>query len=251
MWMYWEAPIADVDIDVDTHSTMSTVTELPAELKAEAESEASIDQVEQNVIDTGLNQEVGAYLVSISYPCQPLIIQPPSSLPLQLSLLSTPSSSSRPMPSIEHLSFHSPSSDIIGTPFDTNSSPFEYPFPDTSDSGSPSSPQLPSPTFVSLASEASASRITARRPSLPAPTLTFPDHSATHPKMLVTNPPVPPSLLKKGQRWSLNLKGRRKNSATAVTTQQQQPPSTTSERCGSFEATQRQISPRPPSPPVG
>ena len=40
MWMYWEAPIADVDIDVDTHSTMSTVTELPAELKAEAESEA-------------------------------------------------------------------------------------------------------------------------------------------------------------------------------------------------------------------
>lgn len=72
--MYWEAPIADVDIDVDTHSTMSTVTELPAELKAEAESEASIDQVEQNVIDTGLSQEVGAYLVSISYPCQPLII---------------------------------------------------------------------------------------------------------------------------------------------------------------------------------
>lgn len=237
MWTYWEAPIVDVDIYADSDCTMSTVTELPAEPQAEAESEASIDQVEQNVIDSGLNQE------------------PPLSLPTQLSLLSTTSSSSRPMPSIEHLSFHSPSSEIIGTPFDTNSSPFEYPFPETSDSDSSSSPQLVSPAFASLASGASASRLTALLPSLPAPTLIFPDHSTTHPKMLVTNPPVPPSLLKKGHRWSLNLKGRRKNSPTTVTTQQQQhPPSTTPERCGSFEASQRQTltpSLRPPSPPVG
>ncbi|KIJ96509.1 hypothetical protein K443DRAFT_10599 [Laccaria amethystina LaAM-08-1] len=217
---------------------MSTVTELPAEPKAGAESasEASIDQVESNVIDTGFNQE------------------PPSSLPTKLSLLSTPSSSSRPMPSIEHLSFHSPSSEIIGTPFDTNSSPFEYPFPETSDPDSPSSPQLVSPAFASLASGASASRLTALLPSPSAPTLTLPDHSTTHPKMRVANPPVPPSLLKKGHRWSLSLKGRRKSSSTAVTTQQQQPPNTTPERCGSVEVTQHQIltpSPPPPSPPVG
>jgi hypothetical protein len=53
---------------------MSTVTELPAQPIAEAEraSEASIDQVEPNVIDTGFNQEVSAYLVSIPYPCQPI-----------------------------------------------------------------------------------------------------------------------------------------------------------------------------------
>lgn len=232
-WMYWETPMVDLDIDADNNCTMSAVTELPAESKAKAESEASIDQVEPNVIDTGLNQE------------------PPSSLPTQLSLLSAPSSSSRPMPSIDHLSFHSPSSEIIGTPFDTNSSPFEYPFPETSDSDSSSSPQLVSPAFASLASGASASRLTALLPSLPAPIL---HHSTSHPKMLVTNPPVPPSLLKKGHRWSLSIKGRRKNTPTVVITQQQQPPSTTPERCGSFEATRRQIltpSSHPPSPPVG
>lgn len=65
--------MVDLDIDADNNCTMSAVTELPAESKAKAESEASIDQVEPNVIDTGLNQEVGAYLVSVPYPCQPFI----------------------------------------------------------------------------------------------------------------------------------------------------------------------------------
>ncbi|KIK00611.1 hypothetical protein K443DRAFT_679077 [Laccaria amethystina LaAM-08-1] len=50
----------------------------------------------------------------------------------ELWLLSTPSLWSRPMPSIEHLSFCLPSSEMTRTPFDTNSSPFPE----------PSSPQL-------------------------------------------------------------------------------------------------------------
>jgi len=70
--------IVDVNIDADSDCTMSTVT---AKLKAGAESEAV---VEPNVIDTGLNQEVGSYLVSVPYPCQPIypaaIVTPYSAL---------------------------------------------------------------------------------------------------------------------------------------------------------------------------
>ncbi|KAJ7115874.1 hypothetical protein C8R44DRAFT_216293 [Mycena epipterygia] len=124
------------------------------------------------------------------------------------------------------LTLHSPSSMIVGTPFsDSNSTRFEYPFPDkASSSSSPelpsnSSPPLNSPTFSSLSSSPSSSALaTASQPQLvlnapplqhfPAsfpPPPDLPNYSPTHPKMRAVNPPVPPALVKRRQRWTLGL----------------------------------------------
>lgn len=114
---------------------------------------------------------------------------------------------------------------IVGTPFsDSNSTRFEYPFPDkASSSNSPepsnSSPLLNSPTFSSLSSSPSSSALaTASQPQLvlnapplqhfPAsfpPPPDLPNYSPTHPKMRAVNPPVPPALVKRRQRWTLGL----------------------------------------------
>ncbi|KAJ7180500.1 transmembrane GTPase fzo1 [Mycena filopes] len=131
------------------------------------------------------------------------------------------------MPNIADLSLHSPSSMIVGTPFsDANSARFEYPFPDKASTSS--SPELPSthsppqnsPTFSSLSSSPSTSAlISASQPQLvlnappalqhfPAsfpPPSDLPNYSATHPKMRAVNPPVPPALVKRRQRWTLGL----------------------------------------------
>ncbi|KAF6759773.1 hypothetical protein DFP72DRAFT_116359 [Ephemerocybe angulata] len=109
--------------------------------------------------------------------------------------------------------FHSPSSQIVGTPFATSSTPFEYPFPQST-SGSTSSshfssypassafsiaaPPPPSPPHMplSLPSTTTTLSLTLAMPM----TLDFSPHSQislTHPKMRTTPPPIPPSLLKK------------------------------------------------------
>ncbi|KAJ7155496.1 hypothetical protein C8R43DRAFT_1000124 [Mycena crocata] len=124
------------------------------------------------------------------------------------------------------LTLHSPSSMIVGTPFsDANSTRFEYPFPDKlSTSSSPdtsnNSPPQASPTFSSISPSPSSSALAASsQPQLvlnappalqhfPAsfpPPSDLPNYSPTHPKMRAVNPPVPPALVKRRQRWTLGL----------------------------------------------
>ncbi|KAJ6621390.1 hypothetical protein B0H10DRAFT_2215312 [Mycena sp. CBHHK59/15] len=139
----------------------------------------------------------------------------------------TPLSTMPPLTNLTDLALHSPSQVIVGTPFsDINSTRFEYPFPDkasTSSSPEPfmnNSPPLNSPTFSSLSASPSSSAIISSSQSqltlntpptlqhFPAsfpPPLDLPNYSLTHPKMRTFNPPVPPSLVKKRQRWTLGL----------------------------------------------
>ncbi|KAG6919103.1 hypothetical protein DXG01_009357 [Tephrocybe rancida] len=113
--------------------------------------------------------------------------------------------------------FHSPTTEIIGTPFTTDSR-FEYPFPniDPPDSSTvilsssfSSSISAPAPTPAASAyslnglTSAPASH-TSFPPLFSFPT-NLPSYSLTHPKMRSTPPPVPPSLAKKRQRWTLAL----------------------------------------------
>ncbi|KAJ6591662.1 hypothetical protein DFH09DRAFT_1137622 [Mycena vulgaris] len=132
-----------------------------------------------------------------------------------------------PLTNLADLTLHSPSSMIVGTPFsDANSTRFEYPFPDKS--ATSSSPELPSgnspphhsPTFSSISPSPSSSALaSASQPQLALnapPTLqhfpaSFPpppelsNYSPTHPKMRAVDPPVPPALVKRRQRWTLGL----------------------------------------------
>jgi len=131
------------------------------------------------------------------------------------------------MPNLADLTLHSPSSMIVGTPFsDIHSTRFEYPFPGDKGSTS-SSPELPthtppqtSPTFSSLSSSpSSAVLVSTSQPQLalkapptlqhyPAsfpPPSELPSYSPTHPKMRAVDPPVPPALVKRRQRFTLNL----------------------------------------------
>ncbi|KAG6845578.1 hypothetical protein H0H87_007257 [Tephrocybe sp. NHM501043] len=101
---------------------------------------------------------------------------------------------------------HSPTADIVGTPFTTDSR-FEYPFPNTDPSSTSSFPSISAPTAThnthSLSGMSSApASITSFSPIFSLPT-NFPTYS--HPKMRATPPPVPPSLVKKRQRWTLAL----------------------------------------------
>ncbi|KAJ7672676.1 hypothetical protein B0H17DRAFT_182182 [Mycena rosella] len=129
------------------------------------------------------------------------------------------------LPNLAELTLHSPSSMIVGTPFsDANSTRFEYPFPDKASS----SPELPSgnspphhsPTFSSISpSPSSSALVSASQPQLALvtpPTLhhypasfppppDIPNYSPTHPKMRAVDPPVPPALVKRRQRWTLGL----------------------------------------------
>jgi len=140
-----------------------------------------------------------------------------------------------PLP-IPELALHSPST-IIGTPFATDS-PFEYPFPDNSNSTtsrdalpfisslnslSPSSsfPPLSSGSSLTLSSSSSSQSppLTITPPSV-SPLAHFPpdlpqNYSPTHPKLRPGNPPVPPGLIKKRQRWNLGLLRRRGSSGAS------------------------------------
>ncbi|KAG6840087.1 hypothetical protein C0991_009064 [Blastosporella zonata] len=114
------------------------------------------------------------------------------------------------------VAFHSPATEIIATPFTTDSR-FEYPFPNTN-SSSPSIilnssfppvsspvpiPATPNTHNLSGLSSAPAS-ITSFSPIFSFPA-NLPTYSLTHPKIRATPPPVPPSLAKKRQRWSVTL----------------------------------------------
>ncbi|KAJ7634093.1 hypothetical protein DFH06DRAFT_1139547 [Mycena polygramma] len=136
----------------------------------------------------------------------------------------TPPPPSIPLPMLTNLSdltLNSPSSMIVGTPFSDSNTRFEYPFPDnvTSDPPANTSPQN-SPTFSSLSSSPSSSALVSMSqpqlvPNAP-PTLQhypasfpppsdLPSYSPTHPKMRAVDPPVPPALVKRRQRFSLGL----------------------------------------------
>lgn len=134
-----------------------------------------------------------------------------------------------------NVALHSPSN-IIGTPFATDSTPYEYPFPDQpSNNVLPFSSSLssisPSPSFPSLSSGSSfpissssslqLQSLSSNLPSVSLPHLAhFPldlsqKHSSTHPKLRKGNPPVPPALVQKRQRWSLGLLRRRSSSGSS------------------------------------
>ncbi|KAF7370684.1 hypothetical protein MSAN_00701400 [Mycena sanguinolenta] len=139
----------------------------------------------------------------------------------------TPPTTPLSMPNLADLTLHSPSSMIVGTPFsDAHSTRFEYPFPAEKASSS-SSPELPShtppqtsPTFSSLSSSPSSSvLVSASQPQLALssppilqhfaasfpPPSELPSYSPTHPKMRAVDPPVPPALVKRRQRFTLGL----------------------------------------------
>ncbi|KDR78747.1 hypothetical protein GALMADRAFT_1267206 [Galerina marginata CBS 339.88] len=155
--------------------------------------------------------------------------------PSQQVLSTSPSSSPLPSPrriskmpalvDLTELTLHSPSSQIIGTPFATNSTRFEYPFPDTSSPSNPAtgsnSPPLSSSaltftnasgsSFPVISTSQSTSQISPPAISYSLSSSDAPSYNTTHPKLKAQlNSPVPPSLRKK--RWSLNLLGRRKSS---------------------------------------
>ncbi|KAJ7733231.1 hypothetical protein DFH07DRAFT_968082 [Mycena maculata] len=137
----------------------------------------------------------------------------------------TPSTTMPYLTNLADLTLHSPSSVIVGTPFsDIHSTRFEYPFPDkASTSSSPelsnTSPPQNSPTFPISPSPSSSALLSVSQPQLvlnPPPALQhypasfpppseLPNYSPTHPKMRAVNPPVPPALVKRRQRWSLGL----------------------------------------------
>jgi len=105
------------------------------------------------------------------------------------------------MPDISDLQLHSPSH-IMGTPYTVNSTPFEYPFPPNSQASSPdalfSAPYLLSSLSLSTLPTVAVSTDSPFGPDARS-------YSATHPKLRAIDPPVPPTLAKKRQRWSLNL----------------------------------------------
>ncbi|TEB23263.1 hypothetical protein FA13DRAFT_1453071 [Coprinellus micaceus] len=112
------------------------------------------------------------------------------------------------------IELHSPNSQIVGTPFATSNTPFEYPFPTDSSSSSngarvshfpsPTSSSFsvtpPSPSYILPPTTLLNGTITYHPPyALPMIASDFPSGQIhlTHPKMRTT--PVPPSLLKKQQ----------------------------------------------------
>ena len=116
---------------------------------------------------------------------------------------------------LNNLPLHSPSSEIVGTPFANDNTRFEYPFPganQTCGSGSssvtsgPTSPST-SPSFPAL----STSSQMLKQLSFPPPSHR-PSYNVTHPKLKVqADPPVPPNLVKRRLRWNLSLLGRKKS----------------------------------------
>ena len=148
------------------------------------------------------------------------------------------------------ISLHSPSSQIVGTPFATDSTKFEYPFPDTSPSaptsprqssavispsantlfmsgiaGNPDFPPLESCSSFPILSTAilhthtpSNVSSTLLTYSPPSPSV-MPSYNPAHPKLRTTNPPIPPSLAKKRTRWTLGLGSlSRRRSFSSITT---------------------------------
>lgn len=118
---------------------------------------------------------------------------------------------------LDDLALHSPSSQIVGTPFAIDNTRFEYPFPDTNqtcDDGLGSSSAISEPNPSPSASPSSSSFPVPSTSSQILTQLSYPSYN--HPKMKVqANPPIPPNLIKRRLRWSLNLLGRRKSSSAS------------------------------------
>jgi len=132
---------------------------------------------------------------------------------------------------LDQLTLHSTSSQLVSTPFATDTVKFEYPFPeDDSSSYSPSAssssygtPAIftpPGSTFPFISASTSPGQLTL--PCLIQPGESSSSSSSTtsstssfipiHPKLKPpTNPPVPPSLAKKRPKWNLNMMGRRRS----------------------------------------
>ncbi|KAK7030697.1 hypothetical protein R3P38DRAFT_868649 [Favolaschia claudopus] len=172
----------------------------------ENDTDANVDS---NVIASQLDENIQDDSREDSLPPKPRT--PPPVTPMSL-------------PNLADLALHSPSSMIVGTPFsDIHSTRFEYPFPEDKPSSSASelrshTPPQTSPTFSSLSSSPSSSAIvSASQPQLALnapPALhhfpaSFPPPSElpsySHPKMRTVEPPVPPALVKRRQRFTLGL----------------------------------------------
>ncbi|KAF9266385.1 hypothetical protein L218DRAFT_65181 [Marasmius fiardii PR-910] len=108
------------------------------------------------------------------------------------------------MPSPSELPLHSPSDQIVGTPFSVNSPKFEYPFPDSSTNSIESTPAL---THSAFSSSTSISTVSSPSSLILSPPLER-HYSPTHPRLCTADPPMPPSLLKK-PKWALGLLGRK------------------------------------------
>ena len=141
---------------------------------------------------------------------------------------------------LSDIGFHSPSTQIVGTPFSTaESSRFEYPFPDVSSSSSESdSPKPPSftcsPDSPRFPSSSQILRPVSPRNSFQLPP-SVPKHASTHPKLHSPTPPVPPGLKQKLQRWSFGLLRRRSISGNQSKEEcsQESPPSPVHANSGS------------------
>ncbi|KAH9481798.1 hypothetical protein JR316_0006325 [Psilocybe cubensis] len=178
--------------------------------------------VEPNVIDTVPSDSVNSEKLKSD-----IVLDPEPSVASPSPPASARSSPGRLsiMPGLTDLSdliLHSPSQ-IVGTPYVTNSTRFEYPFPDTSSSPASGSPPMtsvfPSPvpsgsSFPAISASPSSSQISSQTLSYPLSSPDAPTYNSAHPKLKASaNPPIPPSLAKKRTRWSLNLMGRRKSSS--------------------------------------
>ncbi|KAK0204419.1 hypothetical protein DFS33DRAFT_1382302 [Desarmillaria ectypa] len=98
-----------------------------------------------------------------------------------------------PVPGQAELTLHSPST-IIGTPFDIDSPRFEYPFPESS--------SCPTETLHSLTSAASSiSSLAFLQSSL---NHDIPALLPVRTKVRTDTIPIPPGLVEKRHRWSLN-----------------------------------------------
>lgn len=145
------------------------------------------------------------------------------------------------MPELTGLQLHSPSTNIIGTPFTVTSTPYEYPFPPNAHASSSSETLFTAPYLLTSPLSLSA-------PTVAVTASPFgPDarsYSSTHPKLRTVEPPIPPGLVQKRQRWSLNLT-RRDGSFGSQTSD-----TSTSPRVGAVETAQRRLSLGDASPEV-
>ena len=114
------------------------------------------------------------------------------------------------MPDTSELALHSPSDQIVGTPFGVDSPRFEYPFPQSTTNSTDSIPSLQGGASSSRFSSSSSLSVLSPGPSVLSP-LDSRSYSPTHPKMRTEDPPVPPGLMKK-HRWSMGLLGRKTSS---------------------------------------
>ncbi|KIK52656.1 hypothetical protein GYMLUDRAFT_963843 [Collybiopsis luxurians FD-317 M1] len=117
-----------------------------------------------------------------------------------------PTLPSMPAATLSDLRLHSPSN-IIGTPFTVDSSPYEYPFPAPNTRSSPSfeafRPPLTPPSLLTNSLTLSGPTVAlSTSPPFGPDARSF---SPTHPKLRISDPPVPPGLVNRRMRWSLNL----------------------------------------------